>query len=98
MTKKITNIRKTTFPLRNIVLEYFYLQKAVRILPAETRLTVYRRPRVKLYHVELKVLSTDVRKCEKGSDVFSAVVFLCVRKMKNQKKIKNVDIFKFFWT
>ena len=32
--------------LRCIILEYFYLQKALGVLPAETRLTVYRRPRV----------------------------------------------------
>ena len=31
-----------------VFVEYFYLRKALRVLPAEARLTVYRRPQVKL--------------------------------------------------
>ena len=45
--KEIIEIRKNqNVSVKNIVVEYVYLQKSLRVLPAETRLTVYRRPRV----------------------------------------------------
>ena len=44
--EKKNKIERYTSSLRRIVSEHFHLQKALRVLLAETRLTVYRRPRV----------------------------------------------------
>ena len=42
--------------------------------------------KIKLRHVELKIVSTDVLKCDHGSHDFFAVVLLGGLKMKNRKK------------
>ena len=39
-------LQKAILPLRHICFEYLYRQKALRVHPAETRLTVYRWSRV----------------------------------------------------
>ena len=47
-------------------------------------------PKIKLRLVELKILSTDVLKYEKGSHDFSAVVLLGVE---NMKTLEKIDLF-----
>ena len=47
LQKKLIHAKqKQTLPLRNTFVEYFHLLKALRVLPTETRLNVYRRSRV----------------------------------------------------
>ena len=43
--------------------------------------------KIKLCHVELKIVSTDVLKCVRGSHDFSAVVLLGGLKTKDRKNI-----------
>ena len=55
-------------------------------------------PKIKLRRVKLKILQTDVLKCKKGSDDFSAVVLLGVGNMNTSEKnyILKIDNFSDF--
>ena len=82
---------------------YFRIRKALRVLSAENRLTVYRRSRVdfpknldnsflakmKLHHVELKSILTNALKYENASQDCSAMVLSCFRKVQKFKSQKK---------